>query len=273
MSVVSPTSMNTSHELDVDRVVVAIHQQFNAVEVTPAVHQYTVLASFVLWNHLTDALKVISLATGLKCLPTARMPPAGDALHDSHAEILARRGAIRWLLEEVGRCVQVGRGSDWIQGQWSSDSESSLTTPPRFALGDGVRILMYISTVPCEFAKFPRILRRHLTSLVQAATLPPVISPHFKMRPWPHSRTLRNQGWPSRPDPLGRPPEGGTTIPSIPSYAPNREGPIHHRLPACPAATRSRLGTCSDFRGHSCPPYSHRSTSRRSSSVTSCRKP
>jgi hypothetical protein len=167
MSVVSPTSMspiNTSHELDVDRVVVAVHQQFNTVEVTPAVHQYTVLASFVLWNHLTDALKIISLATGLKCLPTARMPLGGDALHDSHAEILARRGAIRWLLEEIGRCA--GRGSDWIQGQLSSDSKSQLTTPPRFALGDGVRILMYISTVPCEFAnsKFPRILRTHPTS-------------------------------------------------------------------------------------------------------------
>ena len=161
--------MDTSHcelepELDVDRVVAAVHQQFKALEVIPAVHQYTVLASFVLWNHLTDVLKVISLATGLKCLPTARMPLAGDALHDSHAEILARRGAIRWLLEEIGRCC-VGRGSDWIRDhdQWSesSDSESPLTTPPiaKFALGDGVRIVMYISTVPCGLAKSPCVLR------------------------------------------------------------------------------------------------------------------
>ena len=102
--------------------------------------------------------------TGLKCLTTARISLAGDALHDNHAEILVYRGAIRWFLEEVGRCV--GRGLDWIQGQWPSDSKSSLTTPSSFELGDDNHILMYISTVPCEFAKFPRIRPPDLTSLL-----------------------------------------------------------------------------------------------------------
>ncbi|KAF8491311.1 hypothetical protein F5888DRAFT_1736172, partial [Russula emetica] len=47
--------------------------------------------------------QLLSPGAGVKCLPTSCLHVrGGDALHDSHAEVIARRGAIRpWLFEEV----------------------------------------------------------------------------------------------------------------------------------------------------------------------------
>ncbi|KAG9050016.1 hypothetical protein FS837_007995, partial [Tulasnella sp. UAMH 9824] len=87
-----------------------------------------------------DCLKCISLGTGTKCLPEVKLPPNGDLLHDSHAEVLARRGAIRWLYEEIVRWKQGQGSSDWIE----RDEEHGL-----FDLKRGVQVHMYVSTLPC----------------------------------------------------------------------------------------------------------------------------
>ncbi|KAK0191364.1 adenosine deaminase/editase [Armillaria mellea] len=94
---------------------------------------FTILASVFLTDE--GRTKVISIATGTKCLPTSRLPTQGEALHDSHAEVLARRGAIRWCMEEILRPTT----SDWIVRQ----------TNGKYALRDGVALNLYISTVPC----------------------------------------------------------------------------------------------------------------------------
>ena len=46
-------------------------------------------------------VKVLALATGSKCLPEVDLPTDGSLVHDSHAEVLARRCFIRcgtWFL-------------------------------------------------------------------------------------------------------------------------------------------------------------------------------
>ena len=109
---------------------------YSSLAFTPPPGQFTVLASLVLAS--TTTLKVISLATGSKCLPAVRLPDQGDALHDSHAETLARRAAIRWFFEEIARSI-AGEGSQWIE----------VGDDKRYYLKSGVRIHMYISTPPC----------------------------------------------------------------------------------------------------------------------------
>jgi len=101
----------------------------------PPPGQFTVLASLVL---ASTKLKAISLATGSKCLPATRLSKQGDALHDSHAETLARRAAIRWFLEEIIRSI-AGLGSEWIE---RGDDE-------RYGLKKGVHIYLYVTTPPC----------------------------------------------------------------------------------------------------------------------------
>ncbi|KIO30512.1 hypothetical protein M407DRAFT_152052 [Tulasnella calospora MUT 4182] len=110
-----------------------------------------------------DSLKCISLGTGTKCLPEAKLPPNGDILHDSHAEVLARRGAIRWFYEEIVRWKQGQESSDWIE----RDEEDGLLRLKR-----GVQVHMYVSTLPCgdastlllSFSQDPAMAERKETS-------------------------------------------------------------------------------------------------------------
>ena len=143
--------------LDVDNLVSLVHAQYSKTGFKPSnEYQFTVLAAFVLSrtsnsgaDSETEArhdFKVISLATGSKCLPKSRLPPRGDTLHDSHAEVLARRGAVRWLYEEIRRCCAGGDTSEWIQRRASSG---------KYALNDGVELHMYISTIPCKHSQIP----------------------------------------------------------------------------------------------------------------------
>ncbi|KAI8373820.1 hypothetical protein BD560DRAFT_88748 [Blakeslea trispora] len=60
--------------------------------------EWTVLASIVMVHFKNEddfTAKVISIGTGLKCLPFSKLCKTGDVLNDSHAEIIARRGFIK----------------------------------------------------------------------------------------------------------------------------------------------------------------------------------
>jgi tRNA-specific adenosine deaminase 1 len=137
--------------------------QYSRLPCAPQPGKYTVLASFALHDPRTRRTKLLSLGTGAKCLPEARLPKHGEALHDSHAEVIARRGAIRWLLEEVQRDARArarAPGTEPVGGESSfvseseSESESESTwvyarSDGSYALRDNVQLWMYASTVPC----------------------------------------------------------------------------------------------------------------------------
>ena len=119
---------------DLDAIIHDIHEIYGSLKFYPPDGKFTILASVFLTDERRT--KVISIATGTKCLPTSRLPTQGEALHDSHAEVLARRGAIRWCMEEILRPTT----SDWIVRQANG----------KYVLRDGVALNLYISTVPCE---------------------------------------------------------------------------------------------------------------------------
>ena len=122
-----------------DDVASLVLSTYASLSFKPPSGQFTILAGFALTDG--EAFKVISLGTGSKCLPAARLPKTGEALHDSHAEVLARRGAIRWFLDEIGRCC-IAQGP---MSQWILQSANG-----KFSLRDNVQLNMYISTVPCQ---------------------------------------------------------------------------------------------------------------------------
>lgn len=47
------------------------------------------------------AVDVVALGTGSKCIGESKLSPAGDILNDSHAEVMARRGFLRYLYHQV----------------------------------------------------------------------------------------------------------------------------------------------------------------------------
>ncbi|KAJ1311298.1 hypothetical protein OPQ81_009795 [Rhizoctonia solani] len=104
------------------------HPQFWPAVRSNGVHQFTVLAGVVLYDPTFGRTECVSLGTGSKCLAATKLPRLGEALHDSHAEVLARRAAIRWFYQ------QLVAGSEWVEDQ---------------KLREGVGVWMYISTLPC----------------------------------------------------------------------------------------------------------------------------
>ncbi|PNF38265.1 hypothetical protein B7P43_G11619 [Cryptotermes secundus] len=51
---------------------------------------------------------VVALGTGSKCIGKSKMSPTGDILNDSHAEVMARRGFLRYLYDQVLMTYQTG---------------------------------------------------------------------------------------------------------------------------------------------------------------------
>lgn len=90
----------------------------------------------------------IALATGVKALPYATLSPAGDLLHDSHAEVLARRGARTWILLRLiseAKAVDTMTEIDGICRLFEKNPENQDT----WRLHSDVKLHLYCSTFPC----------------------------------------------------------------------------------------------------------------------------
>lgn len=112
-------------------------------------HEWTILATISLVVHtyselvpgieIVESTRVlpISLGTGVKVLPATKLPPVGDTIHDSHAEVLARRGLVRWLIEEAGRVIKGVENEDLLE-----------LVDGKFRLKEEVETWLYVSALP-----------------------------------------------------------------------------------------------------------------------------
>ncbi|GAA6047092.1 hypothetical protein JCM3770_004193 [Rhodotorula araucariae] len=109
--------------------------------------EWTVLAAVCLCCPADDGYDVrcVSLGTGLRALPHARLPIHGDVLHDSHAEVIARRGFKLWLYGEIARVLQREAGGAQVDTNLLVERVGSR----EWRLIEGCKVGMYISTLPC----------------------------------------------------------------------------------------------------------------------------
>lgn len=111
-----------------------ILRHFDTLKYVPPKGRFTVLAAFYLVDENQDKrVTVISIGTGTKCLATKNYSKTGDVVHDFHAEVLARRGVVRWFLQEMAK------ESEWFVVDDSGER----------SLRQGITLHMYISELPC----------------------------------------------------------------------------------------------------------------------------
>lgn len=162
-----PSDHDHNHDIN-NTAVLKILDLYSSFGFTPQHSQYTVLAAFFLICSGTTDIKVISLGTGTKCLPANRLSSKGEIVNDSHAEVLARRSAVLWFLEEIQRICSV----DAYRSPWLD-----VCSDARYALREGVKLNLYISTIPCKLCllnnnKFLFLLILSLLRCMKVGTLP-----------------------------------------------------------------------------------------------------
>ena len=101
----------------------------------------------------------VAVATGSKCVGASARSARGDVVNDCHAEVLARRALLRWMVAEMEKAKAEiggeggkGGGSRFFERDTSvssSSSSSSSSSLPRFRKKSPWRLHLVTSQVPC----------------------------------------------------------------------------------------------------------------------------
>lgn len=115
----------------------------------PTLAKRKVLAGIVMTNEndLED-MKVISVATGTKCINGEHLSLQGQCINDCHAEIMARRCLLHFLFGQLEKLVQWRKNG----GNLSTIFEE-LENQKGFRIQPQYKFHLYINTAPCGDAR------------------------------------------------------------------------------------------------------------------------
>uniref|UniRef100_A0A3Q3M1Z9 Adenosine deaminase RNA specific B2 (inactive) n=1 Tax=Mastacembelus armatus TaxID=205130 RepID=A0A3Q3M1Z9_9TELE len=110
--------------------------------------RHKVLAGIIMTRGLDlRSARVVSLATGTKCLDVDNVSDRGLTLSDCHAEVVCRRALVRFLYAQL----------ELLLCKSADAGEQSIFVPNKggggFRLQDGVLFHMYVSSSPCGDAR------------------------------------------------------------------------------------------------------------------------
>ena len=167
---------------DADIVAKAVLRQFVRVSsrLKLEFRNFKVISGFVVIRDgdLTTA-RVLSWASGTKCLNGGRLSNSGTAVVDCHAEIVARRGLLRVLYGEMAKTFS----------EKKMESDLLEKRGDKWFLKKGLTLHLYISTAPCgagrcgvfESAGDERDRRLRMKAEATAGTTPPTPSPRSSL--------------------------------------------------------------------------------------------
>ncbi|XP_028224066.1 tRNA-specific adenosine deaminase TAD1-like isoform X2 [Glycine soja] len=121
----------------------------------PQGREVTVLASFLLSSPSND-LKVVAMGTGTKCLGRSLLRTCGDVVHDSHAEVIARRALIRFFYTQIQHLTgskhapsNGGKRFKLDDGNSPFELDPGCLNKEKYSLKKDWKLHMYISQLPC----------------------------------------------------------------------------------------------------------------------------
>uniref|UniRef100_A0AAR2L2K3 Adenosine deaminase RNA specific n=1 Tax=Pygocentrus nattereri TaxID=42514 RepID=A0AAR2L2K3_PYGNA len=132
-----PVSGSTLH----DQIAMLSHQRFNALtaRIQHSLLGRKILATIVMRRGSDSLGTVVSLGTGNRCVKGEELSLKGDTVNDCHAEIISRRGFIRFLYSELMK-------------HWDSPAEDSIfevAEDNKLKIKPDITFHLYISTAPC----------------------------------------------------------------------------------------------------------------------------
>ncbi|XP_065117087.1 double-stranded RNA-specific adenosine deaminase [Paramisgurnus dabryanus] len=132
-----PISGSTLH----DQIAMLSHQRFNALttRIQHSLLGRKILATIVMRKGSDSLGTVVSLGTGNRCVKGEELSLKGDTVNDCHAEIISRRGFIRFLYSELIR-------------HWENPSDETifeLADDGKLKIKSDITFHLYISTAPC----------------------------------------------------------------------------------------------------------------------------
>ncbi|XP_075301191.1 double-stranded RNA-specific adenosine deaminase isoform X2 [Opisthocomus hoazin] len=135
-----PVSGSTLH----DQMAMLSHQRFNALtaRIQHSLLGRKILAAIVMRKGNKGLGVVVSLGTGNRCVKGEELSLKGETVNDCHAEIISRRGFMRFLYSELMK----------YDPSHPSSTEESIFEPAggkRLKIKSGVTFHLYISTAPC----------------------------------------------------------------------------------------------------------------------------
>lgn len=130
--------MSNLNETFVDKVVQDCFNLYTRLPKSgkPIEKEWTVLSCFIKYDICNESTEIVSLGTGSKCIGATKMSPKGDLLNDSHAEIIARRGFLIYLYDNISKAMK-GEVSIFI-----NETE-------QLKLKDNIQFIFYSSQLPC----------------------------------------------------------------------------------------------------------------------------
>ncbi|KAJ3597315.1 hypothetical protein NHX12_000843 [Muraenolepis orangiensis] len=130
-----PVSGSTLH----DQIAMLSHQRFNALttRIQHSLLGRKILATIVM-RRGEGLGTVVSLGTGNRCVKGEELSLKGDTVNDCHAEIISRRGFLRFLYSEL---LKYHEGTDGCI--FEAAEENRLRVKP------DITFHLYISTAPC----------------------------------------------------------------------------------------------------------------------------
>ncbi|KAK3608497.1 hypothetical protein CHS0354_010347 [Potamilus streckersoni] len=139
-AVTTKPSVSLSKMTHFDRIAALTHQGFNKLIASIAENfaGRKVIAGMVMTRSPDDMGILISLGSGNRCITGPQLSLEGNTVNDSHAEIITRRGFLRFLYKHL------------LQYDPSKPSQMFEMGPTgKLRIRDGIKFHLYISTAPC----------------------------------------------------------------------------------------------------------------------------
>ncbi|XP_067328378.1 double-stranded RNA-specific adenosine deaminase isoform X2 [Anolis sagrei] len=132
-----PVSGSTLH----DQIAMLSHQRFNALtaRIQHSLLGRKILAAIIMRRGQEGLGVVVSIGTGNRCVKGEELSLKGETVNDCHAEIISRRGFIRFLYDEL------------LKYDPAAPEDSIFEPLPdgQLKVKDDITFHLYISTAPC----------------------------------------------------------------------------------------------------------------------------